>query len=306
MTEYKHIKIILLCLLVLIFFTTQAFAYDNSANVLMYSRFDEPQFNSLNTSIDDFKSHIEKLKSTNVKVVHIDNFIEKIAQKQVSQKNIAITIEGAYASFYEKAYPILKKNNIPFMLFVPPSSIGRKGFMTWDNIIEIKKNHNVSFGIQSMGRKKIPTQTWQTNLKDIKNAYFLFYKKTGITPRFFSYPYGYADENTFKILKKEKFIAAFGQHSGSVHNDSNMFYLPRFVWVICRSLNMRLQHRLEFLLLTQECLYMILESLALRAFILKQVSQLKLFQRQERLLMLSVRWRWTRPMMELKRNIERL
>ena len=34
---------------------------------------------------------------------------------------------------------ILKKNNIPFILFVSTEPVGKNGYMTWDQIIEDRK-----------------------------------------------------------------------------------------------------------------------------------------------------------------------
>ena len=34
----------------------------------------------------------------------------------------------------------LKKNNIPFVLFVSTEPVGKKGYMSWDEIIEIENS----------------------------------------------------------------------------------------------------------------------------------------------------------------------
>ena len=53
------------------------------------------------------------------------------------QKKILITIDDAFKSFYEVAWPFLKKNKIPFILFVSTEPVGNKGYMTWDQIKEV-------------------------------------------------------------------------------------------------------------------------------------------------------------------------
>ena len=45
-------------------------------------------------------------------------------------KKILITVDDAFESFYEFAWPYLKKNKIPFVLFVSTEPVGSNGYMT--------------------------------------------------------------------------------------------------------------------------------------------------------------------------------
>ena len=42
--------------------------------------------------------------------------------------------DDAFESFYINAWPILKSEKIPFILFVSTREIGKHGYMTWDQI----------------------------------------------------------------------------------------------------------------------------------------------------------------------------
>ena len=55
---------------------------------------------------------------------------------QKNEKKILITIDDGFKSFYKEAWPYLKKNKIPFILFVSTEPVGKNGYMNWD---EIKK-----------------------------------------------------------------------------------------------------------------------------------------------------------------------
>jgi peptidoglycan/xylan/chitin deacetylase (PgdA/CDA1 family) len=41
--------------------------------------------------------------------------------------------------FMNVAWPYLKKNKIPFILFVSTEPVGKNGYMNWDQIKEIEK-----------------------------------------------------------------------------------------------------------------------------------------------------------------------
>ena len=60
--------------------------------------------------------------------------------KAKKRKKILITIDDGFKSFYNEAWPYLKENNIPFILFVSTQPVGKYGYMTWDEIKEIEKS----------------------------------------------------------------------------------------------------------------------------------------------------------------------
>ena len=59
----------------------------------------------------------------------IQNFLKKNSIKKRTKK-ILITIDDGFQSFYDEAWPYLKENNIPFILFVSTEPVGRNGYMT--------------------------------------------------------------------------------------------------------------------------------------------------------------------------------
>ena len=67
--------------------------------------------------MDIFRKQIEVINENNYIYFNpkdIDNFFEN----PDSKKKILITIDDAYSSFYEYAWPYLKENKIPFIFFV--------------------------------------------------------------------------------------------------------------------------------------------------------------------------------------------
>ena len=47
--------------------------------------------------------------------------------KPKQKKEILITIDDAFESFYTEAWPYLKENKIPFILFVSTEPVGKRG-----------------------------------------------------------------------------------------------------------------------------------------------------------------------------------
>ena len=82
----------------------------------MYHRFDENKYPSTNIQMDVFVKQIEMIKNSNYDFYDIQKFIDNFNEPK-NEKKILITIDDAFSSFYEIAWPFLKENKIPFILF---------------------------------------------------------------------------------------------------------------------------------------------------------------------------------------------
>ena len=115
---------------------------------LMYHRFEENQYPSTNIRIDIFQKHLDIIRQNNFTFLNPKNFdfeFNKISKK----KKILLTIDDAFSSFYINAWPILKEDKIPFILFVSTKTVGKKGYMNWGEILEISKEDFVYIGNHS-------------------------------------------------------------------------------------------------------------------------------------------------------------
>ena len=87
--------------------------------------------------MDVFKKQIEIIKRNNFEFFDPKNFSEEF-NKVKTDKKILITIDDAFLSFYENAWPFLKENQIPFILFTSTDFIGKKGYMNIDQLKEVE------------------------------------------------------------------------------------------------------------------------------------------------------------------------
>jgi peptidoglycan/xylan/chitin deacetylase (PgdA/CDA1 family) len=143
------------------------------------------------------------------------------------KKEILITIDDAFLSFYQEAWPFLKKNKIPFILFVSTEPVGKRGYMTWDQIREIDTEDFAFIGHHSHTHDYLINETNDQFISDIEKANKIFLKELGYIPNLFSYPFGeYSKFMRNYVSKNFKF--AFGQHSGVIDLNKDRFELPRF------------------------------------------------------------------------------
>ena len=192
----------------------------------MYHRFEENKYPSTNIKIEVFKKHINIIKENNFSILNPKNFDAEF--KRVSEeKTILITIDDAFSSFYLKAWPILKENKIPFILFVSTESVGKKGYMSWDEIIEISKEDFVFIGNHSHSHDYLVKYKFDEFKKDIVDSIKIFKEKLGYNSKFFSYPFGEYSLQQKRYITKY-FDYAFGQHSGVIDLNKDRYELPRF------------------------------------------------------------------------------
>jgi len=193
----------------------------------MYHRFDENKYPSTNIKISDFLKHLEIIKKNNMVFINPKNFEEELINNKGSRK-ILLTIDDGFSSFYQNAWPILKKQNIPFILFVSTREVGSFNYMTWDQIREISKEKFVEIGNHSHTHEYLVDESNDAIKADIQKSIDIFKKELGKNSIFFSYPFGEYSSAFKNIIKNLDFKYAFGQHSGVIDDTKNFYELPRY------------------------------------------------------------------------------
>jgi peptidoglycan/xylan/chitin deacetylase (PgdA/CDA1 family) len=194
---------------------------------LMYHRFEENKYPSTNIKIDDFKKQLEIIKKENIDFINPNDFEQYLTNKKDKRK-ILLTIDDGFSSFYENAWPILKKNKIPFILFVNTREVGTFNYMNWQQIIELHKEDFVEIGNHSHSHEYLVDETSNAIKDDIVKSIEIFKNKLGYNSKFFSYPFGEYSLEFKKIIKELGFKYAFGQHSGVIDETKDYFEIPRF------------------------------------------------------------------------------
>ena len=192
----------------------------------MYHRFNETKYPSTNIQMDIFKKHIGYIENSGYTFLMPKN-LNEIFDKEKLKKKILLTIDDGYVSFYNYAWPYLKENKIPFLIFISTEAIGKSGYMKWEQIKEIAKYDFVTIGNHSHSHDYLVNLSFDEFKEDIKKSIEIFKNNLGYNPIFFSYPFGEWDSNQKKFIS-EYFEFAFGQHSGVIDINKDKYELPRF------------------------------------------------------------------------------
>ena len=176
--------------------------------------------------MDIFKEHVDLILDANLTFYHPKDFVNQFDIPK-KEKKILLTVDDAFQSFYDNAWPYLKRNQIPFVLFVSTEPVGNNGYMNWDQIKEIEQSEFGVIGHHSHSHDYLIDKSEEVFLNDIKTSNLIFKEKLGYVPVLFSYPFG-EYSGFMRDYISQNFKIAFGQHSGIIDVNKNRFELPRF------------------------------------------------------------------------------
>jgi peptidoglycan/xylan/chitin deacetylase (PgdA/CDA1 family) len=201
-----------------------------SAAVLNYQRFGENRYPDTSVAESQFSAHIETLTGGRYNVIPARDIVTALFSGQtLPNQSVAITIDDAYRSAYDVAWPRLKKAGLPFTLFVSTDAIdnGGPGFMTWDQIRELR-DAGVTIGSHGAAHLHMPESTPEETQADVERSVRRIEEELGEPPALFSYPHGEISLAARDAIVAAGFKAAFGQHSGAVNEALDRHMLPRF------------------------------------------------------------------------------
>ena len=199
---------------------------EGSAIVLMYHRFEAKEYPSTSISKENFYSQLLYLKENNFKVLPLSRLVDFFYNNNpLPSKSIFITIDDAFKSFYNHAFPILKEFNFPFSVFLSTDFVDKKeqsDFMSWEMIKEIKQNEGSIFN-HSHKHQSFLKKNLEEVKKDISTADQILQKNLGRLEKIISYPYGESSKSVQKLVQNLGYKIAFSQHSSPISFSENKY-----------------------------------------------------------------------------------
>lgn len=211
------------------------------AVVFIYHRFGDDRYPSTDTQVDQFKAQLDWLAENHYEVWPLPRIVHYLQSGQgIPDHVVAITVDDAFQSFYDNAYPLLKEHDWPFTVFVASDSIDSKqpDFMSWDELRELAAhggtlaNHSADHGHLPFRLKGESDLHWADRIRaDIGKGQARLEAEIGKDvnrdPKLFAYPYGEYTEELMKLVNGLGYVA-FGQQAGVLGAPLDPRALPRF------------------------------------------------------------------------------
>ena len=209
------------------------------AVAFMYHRFGEEQYPATNVTMEQFEAHLDHLEEEGYQVWPIERIVGHMQEgEDVPDRTVAITIDDAYRSVYEAAFPLLRERGVPFSVFVATDPIdeGLPGYMTWEQMREMQEhgatfaNHSATHDHLIRRRTGEDEDRYRQRIHDdLARAQERL--EAELDPdhlaMLVAYPYGEYNEAVAGIARDMGFVA-LGQHSGAIGPYSDPRALPRF------------------------------------------------------------------------------
>ncbi|MEE9344922.1 MAG: polysaccharide deacetylase family protein [Methylococcales bacterium] len=178
--------------------------------VLSYHAFSWKTSNYMTIREKDFEAQMKYLKTNGYHVVPLSQMLDLFNGKELPEKSVVITIDDGWGSAYRIAYPILRKYDYPYTLFIQTNIIN-SAFKTldWDQIREMLKNSNLSIGCHTNTHRDLTrpkkgesfTKYFSSIKQDLSLAKKIIFQETGINPIHLAYPYGNTNQLVMDLMK---------------------------------------------------------------------------------------------------------
>ena len=120
-------------------------------------------------SIELLESCIQHFLNNNYEIISLDQLYDRLSRQKAEKPFVCFTFDDGYADSYEIVYPIFKKYNLPFAIYVSNSFPNRTAILWWqmlDDLILPRKqisfeyqNKEYSFNIRNHGERLLAYST---------------------------------------------------------------------------------------------------------------------------------------------------
>lgn len=145
---------------------------------------------------------------------------------------IYVTFDDGYIDTFYNAYPILKKLNIPFCVFITYDYLGKPKYMNKEMLLMLKEDPLCTFGSHTVYHSMLRFENDSTVLSEVENSKILIENIIKSKIDYFAYPYGsfYAcSQKVIKIAKKVGYKLCFSTIKGNLNPKiiNSFYFIPR-------------------------------------------------------------------------------
>lgn len=176
-------------------------------------------------SIESFEKQIQYLKKHHYETLSMDEFYEWKKGRKINGKKVVLTFDDGKESFYKVVVPVLEKYNFKGTIFIIESAIGEDGYLTKEQVLDLKENHpNITLASHSYnlhGETAAKSNDFSIYSEDIEKN-----KENGYI--YYAYPFGIDNESYRNALRENDYKLAFlfsPSHWASIEDHD--FRIPR-------------------------------------------------------------------------------
>ena len=112
------------------------------------------------------------------------------AGKSSIEKPVMLTFDDGYRDNYEKLFPLLKKYNVPALIFLITDRIDSPGYLTWEQVKEMLASGLVDFGSHTCSHRRLRSLSDEEIAEELTRSKRILEENLVVAVTAFCYPYG--------------------------------------------------------------------------------------------------------------------
>ena len=213
---------------------------------IVENKSEDPTLGQLEISPDFLEKTILNYTQKGYRLVNIDEVVTQLmSKKHPKQAFVCFTFDDGFADNYELAYPILKKYNCPFCIYVTSGFVNRTHKAHWyiddkknekdiilstQQLLELSKDPLCTIGAHSVSHPRLTEITAEEQWKEIVNSKTELEELLKISVKHFAYPHGDFNDEVIDLVRKSGMESAVIVNGGKVRKgDNDLFRLKRIL-----------------------------------------------------------------------------
>ena len=189
-----------------------------------------------------FERQIRSLKASGAQFIKPAQLESILKRRSAPPENcVLVTLDDGDISQYLYAFPALKREQIPFTLFLISGQIGASTFngmemMTWQQVREMVESGLVTLGSHTHNMHELGQSQQAVFLtppeaarfaSDLQTSIAAIQKEIGVTPEYFAYPFGFGTPDTDASALRLKMHLLFSLREGLARPGDASFFVKR-------------------------------------------------------------------------------
>lgn len=132
------------------------------------------------------------------------------------EKPVLLTFDDGHDDNYTHLFPLLKKYQVPVLIFLITQRIGTPGYLTWAQIEEMKQSGLVCFGSHSCSHRRLRSLSNEEIEQEVAASKKMLEEKLGTRVYSFCYPFGAGgfDKRVRPLVLKAGYLLDFSTKKG--------------------------------------------------------------------------------------------
>lgn len=187
------------------------------------------EYDYMQTTQKVFEEQISGLLKYGYKIIDYDDLIAyNKGEKKLPKHVCLVDFDDGYIGNYTIAANIIKKYNIPVTIFIVDNLVGTEGYMSWNQIRELKQTGLIDINSHGKEHSRFNELDSDKAVSDVKYAHSRIEEELGESvTKVFTYPYGLNSDEIVNKLQKEGFIQNFTDNKINSSKNLNLSKLHR-------------------------------------------------------------------------------